>query len=160
LPLLDFHSKNPYDVPKQWTTRESDMGQIYLCYSKHDQETGERLAQALREAGLEIWQAPEDAQSGGPWRVAVVKAIDACPAFVLVLSRPSAEDDDVRRQIDLAYESGREILGILLEQFRLPAEIRYQLAGLQFVDAQTLGREDAERILVERVREQVGQAGT
>lgn len=136
------------------------MSQVYLCYSENDRETGERLARLLGQAGLDVWQAPPEARPGSSaWRVQVVHAIDACAAFVPVISRPSADDDDVRRQIDLAFDAGRAIIGIALEQFRLPAEIRYQLAGLQFVDVQTLGRELAEQTLVERVREHVAHPG-
>lgn len=109
------------------------------------------------DAGLEIWIDRQDIQAGNTWRVQIVQAIDTCDAFVLMLSPSSAASDNVRKEIDLAQDPGRTIFPIMLERVRLPAEIRYPLAGLQFVDIQMLGLEKAVNQLINTVQADVAK---
>jgi hypothetical protein len=88
---------------------------------------------------LDVWIDREDIKTGNTWRKQIVEAIDTCVAFVLVLSRHSAASDNVRKEIDLAQDSGRKVFVLLLEKTVIPSEIRYQLAGLQFADVEEFG---------------------
>jgi hypothetical protein len=133
------------------------MGRIFISYSRRDTEIVDSIVQAMQDAGLDVWIDRHDIQAGNTWRVQIVQAIDTCDAFVLMLSLSSAASDNVRKEIDLAQDSGRTIFPIILEPVRLPAEIRYQLAGLQFIDMQVLGRETAVSQLVSTVRAHISK---
>jgi hypothetical protein len=136
------------------------MGRIFVSYSRRDIETVDVIAQAVKNAGLDIWIDRQDIQAGNLWRVQIVEAIDTCDAFVLMLSPNSAASDNVRKEIDLAQDSGRTIFAVMLEPFRLPAQIRYQLAGLQFIDVQLLGLETAVLQLISTVKAHVAKLYT
>jgi hypothetical protein len=133
------------------------MGRVFISYSRRDTATVDSIAKAMQEAGLDIWIDRQDIQAGNMWRVQIVQAIDTCDAFVLMLSPSSAASDNVRKEIDLAQDSGRTIFAMMLEPVKLPAELRYQLAGLQFLDVQMLGFENAVHRLISTVQAQVAK---
>jgi len=127
------------------------MSHIFISYSRRDKEIVDNIVNTLKEAGMEAWIDREDIRAGNSWRLQIVEAIEACDVFILVLSPNSAASDNVRKEIDLAQDSGRVTIPILLEPVKLPAAIRYQLAGLQFIDVPMLGLEDALKQLVNAV---------
>lgn len=135
------------------------MGQVFTSYSRRDTETVDNIVGKLSQAGMSIWLDREAIKAGNSWRVQIVRAIDTCDAFVLMLSGNSAASDNVRKEIDLAQDSGRVIFAMLLEPVKLPAEIRYQLAGLQFIDIQMLGFDKGVNELIEVLKEHLKKIG-
>ena len=131
------------------------MGQVFTSYSRRDTEVVDNIVEEINEAGISVWIDREAIKAGNTWRVQIVKAIDTCNAFVLMLSPSSAASDNVRREIDLASESGRVIFAVMLEPVKLPPEIRYQLAGLQFIDVKMLGLEKSVTQLIETLQEHI-----
>lgn len=129
------------------------MSQTFVSYSRRDVETVNKFVDAMTRAGLNIWIDREDIKAGNSWRVQIVEAIDTCDAFILMLSANSAASINVHKEVILAADSGRTIFLVMLEPVKIPAEIRYQLAGLQFVDVQALGFDKAAGQLVEAVNE-------
>lgn len=129
------------------------MSHVFISYSRRDLETADRFAEAMTRAGIGVWIDREDIQAGNSWRVQIVEAIDTCGAFVLMLSGNSAISPNVHKEVILAQDSGRAIFLVMLEPVKIPAEIRYQLAGLQFIDLQLLGFEKAAAQLVSALKE-------
>lgn len=130
------------------------MGHIFVSYSKHDQEMVDRIVEAIEQAGFNVWIDREEVKAGKTWRTQIVQAIDTCDAFVLMLSSNSAASDIVRREVDLAEGANRALVPILLEPTKLPAQLRYQLAGLKLIDLQNLGFDTAIDQLFEILKEQ------
>ncbi|HET6822745.1 MAG TPA: toll/interleukin-1 receptor domain-containing protein [Anaerolineales bacterium] len=110
------------------------MGQVFISYSRRDLEIVNHLVERMQRAGINIWIDREEIKAGKLWRTQIVQAIDTCDAFVLMLSSSAAASENVRKEIDLAQDSGRTIFIINLDQVKIPADMRYQLAGLQFID--------------------------
>jgi len=129
------------------------MSEIFTSYSRRDTEIVEKFVTELTQAGLKIWIDREDILAGNSWRVQIVKAIDTCDAFVLMLSGNSAISTNVQKEVTLAQDSGRDIFIVMLEPVKPPAEMRYQLAGLQFIDLQALGFDKATAQLIEALKE-------
>ena len=103
------------------------MAQVFTSYSRRDTEIVDTIVGKMTEAGISVWIDREAIKAGNQWRVQIVQAIDTCQAFVLMLSPNSAASDNVRKEIDLAQDSGRTIFAVMLEPTKLPAEIRYQI---------------------------------
>ena len=130
------------------------MGHIFVSYSRHDLERVDGLVGKLENAGIRVWLDRDDIKAGRTWRAQIVQAIDTCDAFVLMLSSHSAVSDNVRKEIDLAQDSGRTVFILRLEPVpKLPAEMRYQLVGLQYIDMQELGQESAAHRLIDTLKE-------
>ena len=129
------------------------MGKIFISYSRRDVETVDHVVEKMESEGLGIWIDREAIKAGDLWRTQIVQAIDSCTVFVLMLSSNSAASDNVRKEIDLAQDSGRKLLVMKLDEVSLPANIRYQLAGLQYIDLHLLGFDRAVRQLIETLKE-------
>lgn len=123
------------------------MTHIFVSYSRRDKEVVDRMVEIMERGGMKIWIDRADIKAGNSWRVQIVEAIDTCDAFVLMLSGNSAISENVQKEIILAQDSTRKTFVVLLESVKLPAEIRYQLAGLQFIEMQNLGFDKASNQL-------------
>lgn len=128
------------------------MGQVFISYSRRDLEIVNRLVEKMQRAGINIWIDREEIKAGKLWRTQIVQAIDTCDAFVLMLSSSAAASDNVRKEIDLAQDSGRTIFIMMLDQVKIPAEMRYQLVGLQHIDLKSLGVDSAVNQLIETLK--------
>jgi hypothetical protein len=129
------------------------VGQVFVSYSRRNKEIVDRIVGEMDRASMDIWIDREDIKAGNSWRVQIVQAIDTCDAFVLMLSAHSAISENVHKEINLAQDSKRKTFVLLLERIQLPSEVRYQLTGLQFIDVEELGYEEAVRRLIETVSE-------
>ena len=129
------------------------MNDIFTSYSRRDTAIVEKFVSALTQAGLKIWIDREDILAGNSWRVQIVEAIDTCDAFILMLSGNSAISTNVHKEVILAQDLGRAIFVVMLEPVKPPAEIRYQLAGLQFIDVQALGFDKSAAQLLSALKE-------
>ena len=131
------------------------MSEVFTSYSRRDIEPVDTVVDGMKESGLSVWIDREEIKAGNQWRVQIVEAIDTCDAFALMLSPNSAASDNVRKEIDLAQDSNRTIFAMMLEPVKVPAAMRYQLAGLQFLDVQMLGFEKASDQLIETIKEHI-----
>src|SRR5215510_4861227 len=130
------------------------MGHIFVSYSRHDLEMVDCMVSKLENVGMKVWIDRDDIKAGKTWRAQIVQAIDTCDAFVLMLSSNSAVSDNVRKEIDLAQDSGRTVFILRLNTVaKLPDEMRYQLVGLQYVDMQELGEDSAAKQLIDTLKE-------
>ena len=130
------------------------MAQVFTSYSRRDTETVDTIVEKMSQAGISVWIDRSEIKAGNTWRVQIVKAIDTSQAFLLMLSPNSAASVNVRREIDLSFDSERKIFAMMLNPVRpIPAEIRYQLAGLQFIDARMVGFDKAVDQLIETLTE-------
>lgn len=110
------------------------MSHIFISYSRKDQQTTDQIVSRLKERGFKVWIDHEGIKGGKLWRVEIVEAIDNADAVVLMLSPNSAASDNVRKEVDLAESSNRKIFPVLLAPVTLPPQLRYQLAGIQWID--------------------------
>ena len=128
------------------------MGQVFISYSRRDLEIVNHLVERMQRAGIHIWIDREEIKAGKLWRTQIVQAIDTCDAFILMLSSSAAASENVRKEIDLAQDSSRTIFIMNLDQVKIPADMRYQLAGLQFIDLKTLGVDLAINQLIDTLK--------
>lgn len=131
------------------------MSHIFISYSRRNIETVDKFVNTLAQTGMDIWLDREDIKAGDSWRVQIVEAIDGCDAFVLMLSKESAASVNVHKEVILAQDSSRPTYVVMLEEVRLPAQIRYQLAGLQFINVPLLGFEKSTQVLTDALQRHI-----
>ena len=129
------------------------MSRIFVSYSRRDLALVDSIVEKLEAAGMGVWIDRENIKPGKTWRVQIVEAIATCDAFVLMLSSNSAASDNVRREIDLAQDAGCAVFIVKLDPVKLPAEILYQLVGLQHIELQQLGIDNAVHRLIDTLDE-------
>jgi len=110
------------------------MGKVFISYSRRDIDEVEKIVAQLEAEGIEVWLDREDIKPGQQWRRQIVEGIDTAEAFVLNLSPNSGASDNVLKELNLAEEALEPfILPVMLSEMKIPDEMRYQLAGTQFI---------------------------
>ena len=59
---------------------------VFLSYSSHDAEVAERICEALRSAGIEVWFDKSELRGGDAWDASIRKQIKDCALFVPIVS--------------------------------------------------------------------------
>jgi hypothetical protein len=136
----------------------ASMGKVFISYSRRDTEVVRQIAAQLEAADIQVWFDTEDIEPGKQWRKQIVEGIDTAEAFILNLSPDSAASDNVLKELNLAEEALEPfILPVMLKEMKIPDEMRYQLAGKQFI-AYYLDQKRGVRDLIAEIKKKRGAA--
>ena len=61
-------------------------GAVFLSYASQDSEAAERICDALRAAGVEVWFDKSELRGGDAWDLQIKKQIHDCALFVPLIS--------------------------------------------------------------------------
>ena len=132
---------------------------VFISYSRENQQQVVRLVEYLREQGLGVWMDETDIHGATMWTEEIVEAIHKCNLFILAISQHSTGSKNVVKELALASEREKIILPIYLEQCDIPKNMEYQLAGIQNIALHTLDKAKAYEFVHQTIRRLgVGQA--
>jgi len=83
--------------------------EIFISYSRRDQEFVTRLALELNAQVAGVWFDQSAIQAGQKWHDEIMDGIRECKAFILVLSPDSIESRYVREEVNKALQLGKTI---------------------------------------------------
>jgi adenylate cyclase len=119
---------------------------IFVSYSNNDRQHAHKLVEKLRAAGNSVWIDESGIRAAMQWSSEIVRAIESCKVFIILLSKAAFESHNVVKELSLASEEKKHILPVELEHVELTHEVKYQLSGLQRVSFKEYGRiEEAVR---------------
>lgn len=104
--------------------------QIFISYSRRDQEFVRRLAQALAGAGFDVWMDIEDIEVGSKWSTAIQRGLDTSDLMLVVLSPASMASSNVEDEFTYYLDHKKPIIPVMYE----PAKLHFQLGRLQYID--------------------------
>jgi TIR domain len=107
---------------------------IFISYSRRDQEFVARLASDLDKQVAGVWFDQSDIQVGQQWHDEIIDGIRKCKAFILVLSPDAAESRYVREEVNKALELGKPIIPILYRSVKLTGEFETLVKDVQTLD--------------------------
>jgi len=127
---------------------EGVMGNdVFLSYSSANEGAASKITAALERWGIDVWIAPDDISGGRRWGEAIVHAIQSCEGVVFLSSEQSHASEQTEKEIGIADDLGKPIIPVRLDEADLPAQFRYHLAHIQWIDTDSPpAREDYERI--------------
>ncbi len=114
---------------------------VFLSYTTPDRARVLALADRLGAAGIGVWVDRRDFVGGSSWNASIVDAISHCAVFALTCSARSLASPNVQQEVQLAWEEQRPILPLMLEPATVQRELRYPLAGRQWVELLELALE-------------------
>src|SRR5262245_6275199 len=94
-------------------------GHIFISYGREQQKYARKLANYLIENGFNVW-IDDRINYGADWWDAIVKAIEDCAAFIILMTPDSQESRWVKRECQLAEKFGKITLPLLLEGLNWP----------------------------------------
>jgi TolB-like protein len=66
-------------------------GAVFLSYASQDADAAQRICEALRAAGIEVWFDQSELRGGDAWDQSIRKQIKSCVLFIPVISRHTHE---------------------------------------------------------------------
>jgi TolB-like protein/tetratricopeptide (TPR) repeat protein len=125
---------------------------VFISYSREDQQQVNRLGGYLREQGLNVWMDETDIHGATMWTEEIVEAIHGCTLFILAISSHSTGSKNVVKELALASEREKKILPLYLEESQIPKNMEYQLAGIQNIALYTLDKAKAYEFVHQTIR--------
>lgn len=102
------------------------MSFLFISYSSQNREYVYRLADKLRDEGFDIWIDNDALRAGDEWWDEIVKALNACAGFVVLMTPQAQASKWVKREIALADELNKPPFPILLSGARFPIYVTTQ----------------------------------
>ncbi len=107
---------------------------IFISYSRKDLAFVKKLHHQLITHGLSAWFDQTDIPPGDHWRETIVRAINGCNIFLLVLSPAAVKSKHVRTELNLAERYQKLIVPLVWQHATLPPSLEYQLVGIQYFE--------------------------
>jgi len=108
--------------------------EIFISYSRRDQEFVTRLASDLNAQVAGVWFDQSAIQAGQKWHDKIMDGIRECKAFILVLSPDSIESRYVREEVNKALELGKTIFPVIYRPAKWTGEFASLVHEVQTLD--------------------------
>ena len=124
------------------------MLDVFVSYSRKDQEFALQLATSLREAGAEVWIDIEDIHAGTKWSTAVQQGLQQCQLMLVVISPDSMASNNVEDEWQYFTDHKKPVIPLMLRD----TEIHFQLSRLQYINFKDRDYTSAFRELHREIR--------
>jgi hypothetical protein len=96
---------------------------VFLSYASEDASAAQRIAEALRAAGIEVWFDREELRGGDVWDQTIRKQIKACALVIPVISRHTHERREGYFRLEWKLAADRSNLMSATRAFLVPVVI-------------------------------------
>ena len=99
----------------------ADAGRFdaFISYSREDAGVAKRLRAALGERDQVVWIDTEGILAGADWQARIMRAIEACTAFVFLISPDSIRSAVCMRELDQAAALNKLIVPVVIRAVAL-----------------------------------------
>ena len=127
------YALRPLD-PQRPSRTVPQTSEVFLSYSRNDEDRVLDLAGKLRAAGISVWIDQGAIDGASLWSEQIVQALESAKVLLLVVTEASVHSDNVAKEVMLVSERKGHILPVYLEPTVIPPVLRYPLAGIQHID--------------------------
>ncbi|MFI5959933.1 Hsp70 family protein, partial [Cryptosporangium sp. NPDC051539] len=96
---------------------------VFLSYARADADYARGLAEHLEASGIPVWW-DQELTTGPSWVQEIERRIDACTAFLVVLTPEALQSRWVRAEIHRASEAGKEMIPLMLRTTPMPLQLQ------------------------------------
>jgi TolB-like protein/Tfp pilus assembly protein PilF len=96
---------------------------VFLSYASQDAEAAQRICEALRAGGIEVWFDQNALRGGDVWDQTIRKQIKTCVLFIPVISRHTHERDEGYFRLEWKLAVDRSHLMTTNKAFLLPVVV-------------------------------------
>ena len=112
----------------------SQPAEVFLSYSRDDEDRVLELAGKLRAAGVSLWIDQGAIDAATLWSEQIVNALESAKVLLLFVTDAAVRSDNVAKEVMLVSERKGHILPVYLEPTVITANLKYQLAGIQHIE--------------------------
>ncbi|TVQ20820.1 MAG: TIR domain-containing protein [Leptolyngbya sp. DLM2.Bin15] len=128
-------AKSGRQMPKDiWDVldRNSPTANIFISYSRRNKPFVQRLYDALKKRGREIWVDWESIPSAADWWKEIETGIELADTFVFVLSPASVQSPICTQEINHALLHNKRMIPVVCEDVN-PSDVHPELARLNWI---------------------------
>src|ERR1022692_2604697 len=96
---------------------------VFLSYASQDAETANRICEALRAAGIEVWFDQSELRGGDAWDASIRRQIKTCALFIPFISRNTHARDEGYFRLEWKLAVDRSHLMTANRPFLVPVVI-------------------------------------
>lgn len=115
-------------------TRSAMKHQVFISYSRKDQEVADYLCDFLKENDMEYWIDREGIFSSSNYKELIVDAIEVSKAVIFISSVNSNSSINVIREIGYAVNMNKPILPLKLDDAQYAKSIRLDISDIDQID--------------------------
>jgi hypothetical protein len=123
--------------------------EIFISYSRRDQEFVTRLASDLNAQVAGVWFDQTTIELGQKWHDEIMDGIRDCKAFILVLSPDSMESKYVNEEVSKALELGKTIFPVIYRPAKWSGQFDTLVKEVQTLDLRSGSYTDSFHKLVD-----------
>lgn len=124
---------------------------IFISYSSKEYEEAFSLKTVLESNVFKCWMAPNSIPPGSDYGSEVVRAIQNCDVFVLLLSRASQASVWVPKEVDKALSFAKPVIPLHIDQSSLSDAFDFRLSNVQRIEAY-MSISEGYKALIERLK--------
>lgn len=106
---------------------------IFISYASSDSSTAHQMCKELEDHGIKCWIAPRDIIAGEEYATLIEKAIIHSKVFLIVCSRSSMQSRWVIGELNIAFNEGKRIAPISIDNTALEGSFRLMLNQLHII---------------------------
>ena len=108
---------------------------VFISHSSADKEVAAKVCGFLEYNGIKCWIAPRDIEAGASYPNEITRGIKECEVFLVLLSADSIKSSHVNSETDIAFNAGKKLIPLFIENVKLDDSMSYYLARKQWVFA-------------------------
>ena len=112
----------------------TEPAEVFLSYSRNDQDRVLELAGKLRAAGASVWIDQGAIDAATLWSEQIVNALESAKVLLLFVTEAAVHSGNVTKEVMLVSERKGHILPVYLEPTVITSTLKYQLAGIQHIE--------------------------
>ncbi len=125
---------------------------VFISYSHANLEIAEKICSALESNGVHCWYAPRNIQPGKIWIDEIMDAIETVKLMTIIITDESIHSKQVEKEINCAADAGIIMLPFRLTSSPLSKIMKYQFAGLHWLNASDKPIDDSINELILTVK--------
>jgi hypothetical protein len=114
--------------PSTSATSQTDSGQVFVSYSRRNQQIVDQVVQEIEQSGFPVW-IDRKSTSSGRYAAPIVQAIKSCKLVALMCSQDAFSSDHVIREIYVAGDHKKPFIVFQIDQSEFPDDVLYFTSG-------------------------------
>lgn len=111
---------------------ERESAQVYISYSRKDNEFARRLVDRFDREQINVWVDWKDIPAGSEWDKEIQQGIENSDVFVFLLSPDSLKSEINARELKIATDYNKRLLPVVVRDIE-PRGIPMQIASINWI---------------------------
>lgn len=117
-------------------TEKTDQKDVFISYSRKDQEKADLICQYLDKYGISYWIDRESIHHGNNFKVEIIEAIQTSRVLLFISSFNSNKSPNTVKEVSIAENYGKVIIPIRIDDSAYDISLEYDLCNRDWMNFQ------------------------